>query len=86
MDQNEIKLNTLQEGVTLLVQRRDNKFLVNGVPVTVHDVFGSNGAINYVPHIVPEQLPPAPDYTGVENSLTRWLNSFREWLKERHAQ
>jgi len=47
LDQSEIKLGTL-EGVTLTVQRHNWKFRVNGVPVVRNDVFGSNGAMNFV--------------------------------------
>jgi len=61
LEQSEIKLNTLEDGVTLLVQKRDNgNFFVNGVPVKTNDVFGKNGALNFVSSIVPKQ--PKIDY------------------------
>jgi len=54
LDQSEIKLGTL-EGVTLTVQRHNWKFRVNGVPVVRNDVFGSNGAMNFVDQIVTKE-------------------------------
>jgi len=72
LEQNEVKLTTLEDGVTLLVQKRDSGgFFVNGIAVQTNDVFGKNGAINYVVGVVPKK-------PKVE---TGWIAAVRKTLK-----
>jgi uncharacterized surface protein with fasciclin (FAS1) repeats len=77
LEQSEIKLNTLEDGVTLLVQKRDSGgFYVNGVPVKTNDVFGKNGALNFVASIVPKKPKAEP---AVNSALRKLLMFLKQW-------
>jgi uncharacterized surface protein with fasciclin (FAS1) repeats len=77
LEQSEVKLPTMADGVTLTVQKREGNFFVNGVPVAVNDMFGQNGAMNLVNSLVPQQ----PKDDAIER-MDSWLKVFSKMVKE----
>jgi uncharacterized surface protein with fasciclin (FAS1) repeats len=78
LEHNEVKLQTLADGISLEVKRRGDKFFVNGIRVDTNDVFGKNGAMNWVDTI----LPKKPKEADALEQIDSWVDGFRNIVKQ----
>jgi len=79
LEQSEVKLQTMEDGVTLTVKKRgDYQFEVNGVNVADNDVFGLNGAMNLVNTILPAKQPKQSHAWNTKGS---WMTVLRNIVR-----